>query len=96
MDVFHRAAAAKNTVTASFGNEGGPICIEPLDLFLLLALGVSLIAVLARNLGMLLGICRVFFALRVVAFPMMFGRGAVGFGSVLVMFSCFIVLVSSH
>jgi hypothetical protein len=38
----------------------------------------------------------VFFALGVVAFPMMFGRGAMGFGSIFVMFSSFIVLVSSH
>jgi len=38
----------------------------------------------------------VFFALGVVAFPMMFGCVAVGFGSVLMMFSCFIVLFSSH
>ncbi|MGA8319548.1 MAG: hypothetical protein WB774_01690 [Xanthobacteraceae bacterium] len=39
------------------GNEKGPICIGPLDLFLLLALRVSLITVLASSLGMLLGIC---------------------------------------
>jgi hypothetical protein len=47
-------------------------------------------------LGMLLGVCRVFFALGVVAFAMMFRRGAVGFGGILVVFGCFIMFVSSH
>jgi hypothetical protein len=37
-----------------------------------------------------------FFALCMVAFAMMFGSSAVGFGSILMMFGCFIVLVSSH
>jgi hypothetical protein len=36
------------------------------------------------------------FALCVVAFAMMLGCGAMGFGGVLVMLRCFIVLVSSH
>ena len=46
--------------------EKGPICIGPLDLFLLLALRVSLITVLASSLGMLLSGCQVFFGLGVV------------------------------
>jgi hypothetical protein len=36
------------------------------------------------------------FALCVIAFAMMVGRGAMGFGGVLVMLRCLIVLVSSH
>jgi hypothetical protein len=37
-----------------------------------------------------------FFSFRVVAFAMMFGGGAMGLGSSFVMFSCLIVLISSH
>jgi hypothetical protein len=37
-----------------------------------------------------------FFALRVIALGMMFGRRAMRFGGILVMFSCFVVLVFSH
>jgi hypothetical protein len=37
-----------------------------------------------------------FFALRVIALGMMFGRCAMGFGGILVMFSCLVVLVFSH
>jgi hypothetical protein len=36
------------------------------------------------------------FAFHVIAFAMMFGRGAMGFGRVLVMLRCLIVVVSSH
>ena len=36
------------------------------------------------------------FAFSVIAFAMMLGRGAMGFGGVLVMLRCLIVLVSSH
>jgi hypothetical protein len=61
-------------------NERGPICIGPLNLFLLLALGVSLIAMLASILGMLLGICRMFLALSMVAFAVMLNCSAVRFG----------------
>jgi hypothetical protein len=68
----------------------------PYYLLLLLTLGVRLLAVLARGLGMLLGACRVFFALRVIALAMMFSGAAVGFGGVLVMFGCFIVFVFGH
>lgn len=66
------------------------------QLLLLLTLGVRLVAMLARSLGMLLGVRRVFFALRVIACAMMFGGGAMGFGSILVMFGRLIVLVFGH
>jgi hypothetical protein len=38
----------------------------------------------------------VLLALCVIALAVVFGRGAVGFGSALVMFGCFVVFVSSH
>jgi hypothetical protein len=74
----------------------GPICIGPFELSLLLALAVSLIAVLASSLGVLLSVCRVLFGLSVVALFVMLGGGAVRFGSILVVFGCFVVFVSSH
>jgi hypothetical protein len=37
-----------------------------------------------------------FFAFCVVALGMMFGRCSMGFGRILVMFSCLVVLVFSH
>ena len=37
-----------------------------------------------------------FFALRMVALAMIFGRSAVGFCCILVMFGCFVMFVSSH
>jgi hypothetical protein len=67
-----------------------------LDLFLLLALGVSLIAMLAGILRMLLGVCRMFLALGVVAVAMLFRCRTVRFGGVLMMFGCFVMLVLSH
>jgi hypothetical protein len=44
----------------------------------------------------LLGVRRVLFALRVIAFAMMFGGGAVRLSSVFVMFCCLIVFVFGH
>jgi hypothetical protein len=38
----------------------------------------------------------VLLALCVIALAVVFGRSAVGFGSTLVMFGCFVVFVSSH
>jgi hypothetical protein len=38
----------------------------------------------------------VLLALCVIALAVVFGRSAVGFGSALVMFGCFVVFVSSH
>jgi hypothetical protein len=75
---------------------GGPTSVGPFGLFLLLALGMSLLAVLPSILGVLLGVGRVFFSLCVVAIAVMFGRSAMGLGGILVMFSRLIVLVSSH
>ena len=66
------------------------------NLFLLLALGVSLFTMLARVLRMLLSVCRMLFALCVIALAVMLRGGAVGLGSIFMMFGCFIVLVSSH
>jgi hypothetical protein len=37
-----------------------------------------------------------FLALCVVVFPMMFGRGAMGLGGILVMFGCFVVGIFRH
>jgi hypothetical protein len=68
----------------------------PLSLLLLLALVMSLLAGLSSILGVLLGVRRMFFALRMVPFAMLFCSSAVGLGSILVMFGCFVVLVSSH
>jgi hypothetical protein len=51
---------------------------------------------LARSLGVLLGVCRVLFALRVIAFAMMLGGGTMRFGSILVMFGCLVVFVFGH
>jgi hypothetical protein len=69
---------------------------RPLQLLLLLTLGMRLLAVLPRSLGMLLGVRRVLFALRVIAFAMMFGCGAMRFGRILVKFSCLIVFIFGH
>jgi len=45
---------------------------------------------------MLLGLVGVFLTLGMVISAVSIGRAAVGFGGVIVMFSCFIMLVSSH
>jgi hypothetical protein len=57
---------------------------------------VGLIALLVSGLRVLLCGSGVLLALRVVAFAMMFGRHAVGLGSVLVVLGGFVVLVSCH
>jgi hypothetical protein len=51
---------------------------------------------LTGSLRVLLSSRRVLLARCVIAFAVMLGRGAVGLGGILVMFGCFIVLVSSH
>ena len=51
---------------------------------------------LASSLGMLLGFGGVFFALLMFTLAVMFSSGSMRFGSVLMMFSCFIVFVSRH
>jgi hypothetical protein len=63
---------------------------------LLLTFSVSLLAVLASVLRMLLGIGRMLFALHVVIFPVLFGRGAMRLGGILVMFRCLIVSIFRH
>jgi hypothetical protein len=65
-------------------------------LFLLVTLGMSLFTVLASGLSLLLGGSRVLFALRVVAFAMMFGCSAMRFRCVFVMLGGFVVFVFSH
>jgi hypothetical protein len=57
---------------------------------------MSLLAVLAGILRMLLGVGRMFLALYVVVFSVMFGRSAMGFSGILVMFGCLIVGVFRH
>jgi hypothetical protein len=57
---------------------------------------MSLVAVLAGGLRMLLGIRRMLFALCVIAFAMVLGGGSMRFGGILVMFGCLIVFVFGH
>ena len=76
--------------------EGGPTFAGPLCLLLLLALGVSLLAVLAGILGVLLGVRGVHFALCVVILPVVLGCRAMRLGGILVVFSRLIVFVLSH
>jgi hypothetical protein len=63
---------------------------------LLLALGVSLVAVLSSGLGVLLGIGRMFLALRVIALAVMLCGGAMRFRRILMVFGCLVVLVFGH
>lgn len=74
---------------------GGPLSPQQ-PLLLLLTFAVGLLAVLAGILRVLLGVGRMFLALGVVAFAVLFRRGAVRLGGVFVMLSGFIVFVSSH
>jgi hypothetical protein len=57
---------------------------------------MSLLALLAGILRVLLGVGRMFFALRVVVLSVLLGRGAMGLGGILVKFSCLIVGVFRH
>lgn len=65
-------------------------------LFLLLALRMSLIAVLIGSLRMLFGAVRVLLALGVIALAVMFGGGTVCLGRAFVMFGSLVVFVSGH
>jgi hypothetical protein len=65
-------------------------------LLLLLTFSVSLLALLAGILRMLLSVGGMFLALYVVAFSVLFSRGAMGLGGILVKFSCLIVSVFRH
>jgi hypothetical protein len=57
---------------------------------------MGLITVLVRGLRMLLRGIRVFLALGMVAFAMMFSGRTMCLGSIFVMFGCFIMFVSGH
>jgi hypothetical protein len=76
--------------------EPGFLYLRTEALLLLLTLSVSLLAVLAGILRMLLGVGRMFLVLYVVVFSVMFGRSAMGFGGILVMFGCLIMGVFRH
>jgi hypothetical protein len=88
--VWHRVGTMKNARLAS------GVLFLPQLLLLLLALGVSLIALVAGTLGVLLGAGGMLFAFCMVVLAMMFGRSAVRLGSIFVMFGCLIVGISSH
>jgi hypothetical protein len=62
----------------------------------LLTFSVSLLALLAGILRMLLGVGRMFLALHVVVLSVLLGRGAMGLGGILVMFRRLIVGVFRH
>jgi hypothetical protein len=68
--------------------EAGDSFIRSEALLLLLTFSVSLLTLLAGILRILLGVGRMFFALRVVV--------AMGLGGILVKFSCLIVSVFRH
>jgi hypothetical protein len=57
---------------------------------------MGLVTVLVRGLRMLLGGIRMFLALGMVAFAMMFGGRTMCLGSIFMMFGCFIMFVSGH
>jgi hypothetical protein len=57
---------------------------------------MSLLALLTRRLGVLLGGGRVLFALRVITFSMLFGRSTMRFGGIFVMLGSLIVFVLRH
>jgi hypothetical protein len=65
-------------------------------LLLLLTFSVSLLALLAGILRMLLCIGRMLFALYVVVLSMLLGRGTMGLGGILVMFRRLIMSVFRH
>jgi hypothetical protein len=76
----------------------GPVCLTGpfVQLLLLLALRVSLIAMLVGGLRVLLGTLSMFFALGMIALGVMFSGGTVCFGCIFVMFGSLVVFVSSH
>jgi hypothetical protein len=67
-----------------------------LQLLLLLALGVGLVAVLRSGLGVLLSVGGMFLALRVIALAVMLCGGAMRFRRILMVFGCFVMLVFGH
>jgi hypothetical protein len=66
------------------------------SLFLLLALRMSLIAMLVCSLRVLFGSARVLLALGVIALAVMFRGGTMGLGSVFVVFGSLVVFVFGH
>jgi hypothetical protein len=66
------------------------------SLFLLLALRMSLLAMLVCSLRVLFGTARVLLALGVVTLAVMFGCGTMCLGSILVVFGSLVVFISSH
>src|SRR5258707_13486044 len=65
-------------------------------LFLLLALRMSLIAMLVGSLRMLFGAVRVLLALGVGALAVMFGAGTMGLGAISVSFGTLVVCCYGH
>jgi hypothetical protein len=65
-------------------------------LFLLLALRMSVLAMLVRTLRVLFGTARMLLALGVVALAVMFGGGTMCLGCVLVVFGSLVMFVSGH
>jgi hypothetical protein len=57
---------------------------------------VGLVAVLGSGLGVLLGIGRMFLALRVIALAVMLCGGAMRFRRIFMLFCCLIVFVFGH
>jgi hypothetical protein len=66
------------------------------SLFLLLALRMSLLAMLVCSLRVLFGTARMLLALGMIALAVMFGCGTMCLGSIFVMFGCLIVFISGH
>lgn len=66
------------------------------SLFLLLALRMSLLAMLVCRLRVLFGTARMLLALGMVALAVMFGGGTMCLGSIFVMFGSLIVFISGH
>jgi hypothetical protein len=91
-----RGPGARQVVSFSPERQEARLASGLLCLLLLLALGVGLLAFPPGILRMLLGVARVFLALRVIAFAMMFGCGPMGLGGIFVMFRRLVVFVFGH
>ena len=76
--------------------EAGDSSIRNEALLLLLTFSVSLLALLAGILRMLLCVGRMLFALHVVVLSMLLGGGAMGLGGILMMFRRLIMSVFRH
>jgi hypothetical protein len=76
------------------GSAPGFFCL--MKLFLLLAFGMRLVAMLIGGLRMLLRSIRMFLALGMIALTMVVGRGTMRLRRVFVVFGGLVVLVSCH